>query len=167
MNIIYIYTHILSCSTSIWHLSSRGTIYMQSKWLFRWKISAIAFYLRRLGFKPLIRSQVKISLVLLSYLAFVHFTQFLLIQVPFDVTRSPCSEGDPRLQRRRILSFRDSCIHINFEEKECKRKVKKREREKRTQGSSIVFYFSIKSHFLSTTPSSPYIFWSDNKYNEI
>lgn len=50
---------------------------MQSKWLFRWKIRATAFYLRRLGFKPLFRSQVKISLVLLSFLTFVLLTQLL------------------------------------------------------------------------------------------
>lgn len=132
MNIIYIYTPILSCSTSIWHLSSRGTVYMQSKWLFRWKISAIAFYLRRLEFKPLIRSQVKISLVLLSYLAFVHFTQLFLIQVPFNVTRSPCSEGDPRLQRRRILSFMDSCVFtLILRKKNTKGRKKKRRKNSR------------------------------------
>lgn len=34
---------------------------------------------------------------------------------------------------------------------------KEEKREERTQGSSTVFYFNIKSHFLSTIPSSPYI----------
>lgn len=41
---------------------------------------------------------------------------------------------------------------------------KEEKREERTQGSSTVFYFNIKSLFLSTIPSSPYNFWSDNKY---
>lgn len=157
MNITYIYTPILCCSTSIWHLPSRGTVYMQTKWLFRWKISAIAFYLGRLGFKPLIRSQVKISLVLLSYLTFVRFTQLLLIQAVPGVTSSPCSKGGEGLQRRRILSVSDSGAFTGaWRKKNAKGKKKK---QGRTQGSHwvlfvcLLFVFSIKNHFHSIFPA--------------
>lgn len=97
---------------------------MQSKWLFRWKIRATAFYLGRLGFKPLFRSQVKISLVLLSFLTFVFLTQLLLIGAPSGVTGSPGSKaGCPWLQRKRILSV--MCVDME-EKRESERGGEKR-----------------------------------------
>lgn len=133
MNITYIYTPILCCSTSIWHLPSRGTVYMQTKWLFRWKISAIAFYLGRLGFKPLIRSQVKISLVLLSYLTFVHFTQLLPIQAVPDVTSSPCSKG------YRGEGYCQPAIEVHSQEHGRKRMQKARRKNREELKVLIVF----------------------------
>lgn len=169
MNITYIYTPISCCSTSIWHHLSRGTVYMQSKWLFRWKIMAIAFYLGRLGFKPLIRSQVKISLVLSSFLTFLHLTQLLLIQDLSDMTSSPCSKGGcPGLRRRRIPSARDSgVLDVNMEEKrECERGE-----EKTGKNSKFSLFFSIFfllpqcSQFLSIIPIL--FFKSANKCVEV
>lgn len=169
MNITYIYTPISCCSTSIWHHLSRGTVYMQSKWLFRWKIMAIAFYLGRLGFKSLIRSQVKISLVLSSFLTFVHLTQLLLIQDLSDMTSSPCSKGGcPGLRRRRIPSARDSgVLDVNMEKK---RNVKgEKKKLGRTQSShcfsAFSFYYpNVASFFLL---SRSFFFKSASKYVEI
>lgn len=60
-----------------------------------------------LGFKPVVRSQVKISLVLSTFLMFVHLTQ-QLTHSGTGVTSSPCSKaGCPGLEMR-ILSARDS-----------------------------------------------------------
>lgn len=152
MNITYIYTPISCCSTSIWHCLSRGMVYMQSKWLFRWKIRAIAFFLRRLGFKPLIRSQVKISLVLSSFLTFVHLTQLLLIQALSDVTTSPCSKGGcPELQRRRIPSVRNSDVLAWIWRKKGNVKGEKKKVGKNSKFS--LFFGNIKCQFLSIIPT--------------
>lgn len=152
MNITYIYTPISCCSTSIWHHLSRGTVYMPSKWHFRWKIRAIAFYLRRLGFKALIRSQVNISLVLSSFLTFVYLTQPLLVQALSDLTRSHCSKGGfPGLQRRRVPSVRDSGVLTWIWRKKGNVKEEKK-KQGRTQ-SSHWFLAILKVRVFSVIPT--------------
>lgn len=112
---------------------------MQSKWFFRWKIRATALYLRRLGFKPLFRSQVKISLVLLSFLTFVLLTEVLFIQAPSGVTGSPGSKaGCPWLQRKRILSV--MCLDMG------EKREPERGGEKRGKNSKFSLVLAISSN---------------------
>lgn len=149
MNITYIYTSISYCCTSIWHRLSRGTVNMQSKWLFRWKIRAIAFYLERFGFKSLIRSQVKISLVLLSFLRFVHITQPLLNQA------LPDKMLKKSLQRMRILPIRNSGVLSCIWRKNGMWKGRNKN-EKNSKFSVFVvgFLCNIRSQFLSVILTS-------------
>lgn len=88
-------------------------------------------------FKPLFRSQVKISLVLLSFLTFVLLTQLPLIQGQWGVTGSPGSKaGCPRLPRERILPLllqHSALLCVGMEKKGNPKGDEKK--EGRTQGS--------------------------------